>query len=272
MTPTGGKASRQAELAERLQARIESGELTPGDPLPSEPDMMKKENESRFVVRGALEILRLAGLVEKRQGVGTVVIARDAIRIDASRMQDLDARERETAQDQDALGSAVADAGHIPTHRFRLGVVYARDEPEAAAYLGVPPDETLTLREVRRLVNGQPRMIESGYFPERVTSRPGLERIRQPVDIAEGTTLYLARNGFPDLVHFDDTDTRPPAREERDFLETDQWVLTQWRVTLDRLDGTPIRAIRIAYRGDRYRLRHYVAGRGNPTFEIKENR
>lgn len=271
MAPTGGKASRQAELAERLQARIENGEWPPGTVLPSEPKMMKKEGESRFVVRGALEILRSTGIVEKRHGVGTVVIARDAIRIDASRMQDLDARECETSQERDALGSAVTDAGHIPTQRFRLGVAYARDEPEAAAYLGVSPDETLTLREVRRLVNGQPRMIESGYFPERVTSLPGLERIRQPIDVAEGTTLYLARNGFPDLVHLDDTDTRPPTRDERDFLESDQWVLTQWRVTLDRLGGTPIRAIRIVYRGDRYRLRHFVPGRGNPVFDIQEN-
>jgi len=266
---TGGKMSKQEALAERLLARIESGEW-PADTLLTEPQLMEEEGESRFVVRGALEILRRAGWVESLMGVGTRVITRDGILIDASSMQDLDVRERADMGDQDALGASVAAAGHNPTAKFRLVFVTGREEAEVARYLGVGDDETLTLRELRRSVNEQPRIIESGYFPDHIASRPELARIRKPVDVAEGTTLYLARNGFPDLCHFDDVDTRPPTKDERDFLETDQQVLVQYRITFDRLGGSPIRVIRLVYRGDRYRLRYFVDGRGNPTLGVEE--
>jgi GntR family transcriptional regulator len=272
MSPIAGKPSQQAVLAERFLARIESGEWPKGHLLPSENNLMKEEGMSRFVVRGALAILRGTGLVESRNGVGTVVIERDTILIDANTMQDLDGREQEKAQVHDALGSAVRDAGHIPSQKFRLGFIAAQEEPEVARLLEASAADTLTLREVKRSVNDQPRMIESGYFPERIASLPQLDRLRKPHDVPEGTTLYLAQNGFPDLCHEDVTETRPPLKEERDFLEVDQPVLVQWRTTFDRPGGTPIRVIRIAYRGDRYRIKHFVPGRGSSITKLTGQR
>jgi DNA-binding GntR family transcriptional regulator len=275
VSPSSGRVTKQEQLAARFLERIEGvngeePEWPPGTLLPSEAKLIESERESRFAVRGALNILRQAGFVESRTGVGTIVITRDTILIDAAAIQDLDVREQADRGDEDALSASVAAAGHHPTKRFRLEIVSGREEPEVAQFLGVAEGEPLTLRESRWSVNGQPRIIESGYFPEHIASRTELSRLRMPEDVAEGTTLYLARNGFPDLCHFDHIDCRPPSKEERDFLETEQWVLVQLRVTLDRLGGEPIRVIRFVYRGDRYKLRTFVAGRGNPKFEIKE--
>ena len=60
-------------MAEDIERWILAGELSPGDQLPTEPDLGALFKVSRSVVRDAVRILSARGLVEVRQGVGTVV-------------------------------------------------------------------------------------------------------------------------------------------------------------------------------------------------------
>ena len=57
-----------------LKAEILSGEHPVGTPLPSESSLVERFSVSRHTVREALRILRDLGLVESRQGVGTLVL------------------------------------------------------------------------------------------------------------------------------------------------------------------------------------------------------
>jgi GntR family transcriptional repressor for pyruvate dehydrogenase complex len=60
------------EVARQLERRI-TEELKPGDLLPSERELVRILGVSRDSVRNAIRSLELMGLLEPRQGVGTVV-------------------------------------------------------------------------------------------------------------------------------------------------------------------------------------------------------
>lgn len=61
------------QIAEGLLNRIESGELSPGDRLPSERELSDMLSVNRLTLRRALQILESQGLIIRRQGDGTYV-------------------------------------------------------------------------------------------------------------------------------------------------------------------------------------------------------
>lgn len=63
------------ELVERLKARILTGDLAPGDKLPTESSLAEEFGVSRTVVREAVSRLQAAGLVETFRGRGSFVLA-----------------------------------------------------------------------------------------------------------------------------------------------------------------------------------------------------
>ncbi|MDQ2821606.1 MAG: FadR family transcriptional regulator [Pseudomonadota bacterium] len=58
-----------------ISDNIRDGQLTPGDKLPTESEIMRIIGVSRTVVREAISHLQAAGLVETRHGIGTFVLA-----------------------------------------------------------------------------------------------------------------------------------------------------------------------------------------------------
>jgi GntR family transcriptional regulator, transcriptional repressor for pyruvate dehydrogenase complex len=66
-------ASLAVQLADELRKRLESGELKPGDRLPSELELMEAYGVSRTVVREAISSLKAENLVSTQQGVGAFV-------------------------------------------------------------------------------------------------------------------------------------------------------------------------------------------------------
>jgi DNA-binding FadR family transcriptional regulator len=63
----------RSELADNLIAQIESGDLKPGQRLPTEQAIMEATGVSRTIVREALATLRAKGLITTRQGLGAFV-------------------------------------------------------------------------------------------------------------------------------------------------------------------------------------------------------
>ncbi|MGW0435264.1 winged helix-turn-helix domain-containing protein [Micromonospora sp. NPDC003197] len=66
-------APKWERLAEHIRNQIKSGELKPGDKLPSSAQLKAKHNISDSVVRYAMHALRTEGLVESTQGLGVFV-------------------------------------------------------------------------------------------------------------------------------------------------------------------------------------------------------
>ncbi|GAB2482450.1 FadR/GntR family transcriptional regulator [Promicromonospora xylanilytica] len=61
-------------LVETLRTRIVSGDIAPGDKLPSEPRLAAEHQVSRTVVREAIARLNLEGLVHTRRGSGSYAL------------------------------------------------------------------------------------------------------------------------------------------------------------------------------------------------------
>ncbi|MGE0486521.1 MAG: GntR family transcriptional regulator [Gammaproteobacteria bacterium] len=66
---------RYRRLAETLRAAITRGHLGPGAALPTERELCAVHGVSRHTAREALRILAEDGLIERRQGAGSVVCA-----------------------------------------------------------------------------------------------------------------------------------------------------------------------------------------------------
>ena len=67
------KGRRYEQVAEQIQRLIASGALKPGDRLPAERELAAKFGVGRSSLRDAIRTLEVMGIVESRQGSGTVV-------------------------------------------------------------------------------------------------------------------------------------------------------------------------------------------------------
>src|SRR5437588_5636144 len=64
---------RYEQVAEQIRKLISSGALKPGDKLPSERELCVKLGVGRSSIRDAVRTLQATGILEPRQGHGTVV-------------------------------------------------------------------------------------------------------------------------------------------------------------------------------------------------------
>ena len=71
------RQSKHRRVFDHLLASIQSGELKPGDRLPSEAELGKFFDASRITVAKAVHDLQRMGLVSRRPGSGTHVLAED---------------------------------------------------------------------------------------------------------------------------------------------------------------------------------------------------
>ncbi|WP_307249429.1 GntR family transcriptional regulator [Catenuloplanes indicus] len=68
-----GQEAAYQQVAQGLRAQIDAGQLLPGMPLPTEPQLEQQFGVSRITVRRAVQILRDEGRVETRHGSGSYV-------------------------------------------------------------------------------------------------------------------------------------------------------------------------------------------------------
>ncbi|WP_406401620.1 winged helix-turn-helix domain-containing protein [Streptomyces sp. NBC_00879] len=102
MAAVTGRAA-YLELAEDIRQKIRSGELSPGDQLPSMSKLMEEHGVSNTVVRNAMHLLKSEGLVQGRQGKAVTVTEVTP----TSKEPDIEAVMRRL----DELGSAVEQLG-----------------------------------------------------------------------------------------------------------------------------------------------------------------
>jgi len=65
--------SKTQKIIDDIKKQIASGELSPGDQLPSTAELREQYGVSITVVRGAINWLKATGLVEGVPGVGVFV-------------------------------------------------------------------------------------------------------------------------------------------------------------------------------------------------------
>jgi GntR family transcriptional regulator len=129
------RRSLRHSLADQLRKRILAGEWGPGDRLPSEPELARRETVSRSSMRAAISILEEDGFVSRRHGSGTYVTHRPALPNDLGR--------------NFGVSSLIAMTGLAPGSAQETSGAEPAPEKLAAA-LGVPVGEPVSfLRRVR---------------------------------------------------------------------------------------------------------------------------
>jgi len=73
-----GELPRYRQLADTLMGDINRGRLKVGETLPGELELVERFKVSRHTVREALRVLDDLGLIDRQQGIGTVVRARQS--------------------------------------------------------------------------------------------------------------------------------------------------------------------------------------------------
>ena len=79
------RRSLRHSLAQELRARIRAGEWRPGERMPSEPELARRQTVSRSSMRAAIAMLEEEGYVSRRHGSGTYVTHRPALTHDLGR-------------------------------------------------------------------------------------------------------------------------------------------------------------------------------------------
>jgi GntR family transcriptional regulator len=243
--PKGEPGMRDRDLDVPLHARvrahlldeIESGNLRPGDQVPTEPQLIDRFQVSRTTVRRALRDLEMMGLIDRQPGRGSFV-----------REPHLEPRlDRLTGfvEDMQALGLN-ATAQVVTIERVPAPI-------DAADALGLDPgDETVHIERIR-LGNGQPITFDSSYLRPDLGNRIAQENLEVEPFYSILETKYGIRLSGADYVV-----TAISADERLSRLL--QIPLGAAVLQLDRLsrsapDSQPIIFEHLHYRGDRIRYR-----------------
>lgn len=162
-----GLAPRYRQISSVLRTRIEQGVYPVGSRLPTESELCLEFDVSRYTVRAALAYLVEHGMIERRPGLGSVVLAPRSQRAYQQSIRSLE------DLFQFALDTHVAIRASTPVEL----------DARMAAMLGAEPGERwLQVDSVRRAAHdGPPICCTSSFLPGRLMwIGPELEGCKGP--------------------------------------------------------------------------------------------
>ncbi len=221
-----------------IRSQIESGELAPGDKLPSERALAAAHDLARMTVRQALTELVTAGLLYREQGRGTFV--------SASRMQQ---------RNISSFTETVKLRGLSP--ETKVSAFCVCEPPTAAAdALGAKAD---VYRAVRiRLADGTPVAVEEIFIPTHIC--PGLRRS----DLL-GSLYSLMTDVYGHKIASADssmTADLPGPRLQEDLCITRQTPVLKVNSLYYSSSGITLYYERAAYRTDMYEYNIRISRQG----------
>jgi len=222
------------QIQRALMEKIQSGELSEGDPLASEEELSRHFQVSRMTARQALHGLKTSGYAFSEKGRGTFV-TRPKLEKNIMHLQGFteEMRQRGMKPSSKLLEQAVLEPGEDLMQRLKLD----------------SKDKVLHLRRLR-LADGIPMAIEESHIP--LKQFPGLDRI----DFARHSLYQMLRERYGVRVGYADEviEALPATKEESELLTIPRKasVLSITRIIMTTQE-TPVEAACSRYRGDRYR-------------------
>lgn len=223
------------QIAESLLDRIESGELEPGDRLPSERELSRKLGVNRMTLRRALRLLETQGLLVRRRGDGTY-IAEPKIERQASRLV--------------PFTRGMKRRGYVPGARV---ITFEKRPAEAAVakklrlLVSAPVYFVLRLR----LLNREPVMLERLTVPAH--RFPGFERF----DLSSRSIYEVFENEYGVRIVRAQQSLEPVVATEYEAellgIEPGAPLMLERRLGFDQNDQ-PVEYGKDLYRGDRFRF------------------
>jgi GntR family transcriptional regulator len=242
------------QIADDLQHKIASGELSRGSQLPTEIELREQYEASRNTVRDAIKWLTTRGLVETRPGQGTYVVEK------------IDPFVTTLTEDPETGGGGGADDIYRAEVRASRRTPEASDprveiqkaEPSVAKSLRIEPGESVVSRHQQRFIDGTPWSLQTSFYPMSLVQQ-GATDLLQARDIEGGTVAYLAEKcGVEQAGYRDTIAVRAPDETEVRFFKLPADgrvpVLEIYRVGFDK-EGNRFRLTITIYPSDRNRLR-----------------
>jgi GntR family transcriptional regulator len=169
--PTDGR-TLQVRIADDLRAKIELGELAPGEQIPTYDKLADQYMCSLGAVRKAVDLLKQQGLLISEQGKGVFVRKRAV-----ARRHGMERYSRAVwSAGSSILVAEAAKQGHDASQLVRhLGTVPA---PAAVAErLGIEPGDDVHVRRRTTLIEGRPHQLADSYYPLEIAEQvPALKR------------------------------------------------------------------------------------------------
>ena len=224
------------QLENVLREKINSGEVGPGDPFPTEDQLVHAYKVSRITVRQALAAMESDGLIIRRRGKGSFV-AEQPIQIEPMKL---------TGMIEDIL----ARVGRMTTKIVNFGFVHP---PRRVGDILKLREAAKVLRAERiRLMKGSPISYTLSYVPPDIgkkltirdlSSLPLIDVLEQKckINIAKGKQIIEATIADSRMASLLDVMTGAP-------------LLKIERTIFDAKDR-PVEFLSILYRSDRY---HYT--------------
>ena len=201
------------EIAQEIREAIISGQHPPASLMPPEPVLAERFGVSRALVNRAMQILAAEGLIQPRQGRGTMVTWIPPLLHSPARYA-RDAREQNGARG--AFDAEIKAIGLVPQHE--ITTYRAAPSPEIAAALNLSEGQVNCLVRRRRLsASGIRIRLNASWFPLEIAGGTALEDASAV--IVGGTKSALAELGHPQIFATERLLTRLPSEEEIDALE-----------------------------------------------------
>jgi len=145
---------KYTQISHWLMEMIQKGRFAVNERLPSESKLSELFRVNRNTVRQAISDLVAKGMVQKRNGVGSIVMARSIPPV------------KYTLQNISSFTDDMVRMGIVPkTKPIRQSVIEA--PPEVAEKLMIGKENRVILTERLRLGNDIPLVIERSYLPHR---------------------------------------------------------------------------------------------------------
>jgi GntR family transcriptional regulator len=222
------------QIHTQLLKMIHSGQLRPGDLLPSEEELSRAYGVSRMTSRQAVQLLKNQGLASRHRGQGSFV-SQPPVEKDITHLCGFTAEMR-------TLGIKASSR-----------VLEARVSPasaDVAAQLGIPAGAPIYAMRRLRLADNSPAAIEDAALP--LEQFPGIEKL----DFSRRSLYQTLRERYG--VRFSRADETIEARSAKRAeaallrLQPRASVLVISRVLWSNA-GFAVEAAHSVYRGDRYR-------------------
>jgi GntR family transcriptional regulator len=231
------------QIVDSLMAKIEAGELAPGDKVPSERDLSKQLQVSRMTVRHAMNALYLRGVLHRELGRGTFIA---------------EPKLEEPTNILFSFTENMVHKGITPGARLLcLQRIPATRSISQELHLDLGQDVYYVKR--LRLANQEPMVIEHSYFPAALF--PGLDK-----HDLETQSIYRILESEYDVGLAQASQSYEPTvanEEESELLKIPPGapLMLVRRTAFDK-QGRPVEQAKDLYRGDRNRFVSKMIFRG----------
>ncbi len=139
-------------VKDRIIQQIQEKKWKANSMIPTESELMEEFDVSRTTIRQAISILVQEGILERRQGKGTIIKPQLFVG---------------TLSKLKGFAEEAKENGMIPSSKL-LSVTMSRDFPYEKSILQVPKGEEICLIERLRFVNQLPIAIERSFWPKEI--------------------------------------------------------------------------------------------------------